>query len=169
MLQSYVSPTVITNWIHGCFWAIQTVSCRVPGTPGGPPQCVWFVQDMDPGFSVKRREAVWRMSWLIGLLCHPSLMGFAFIMIILLRIINHYCFVDSSFWKWERGSFDWHFKRTVSKAKAGMSSGLKAPVISSFIYSNLNHIPSLKLTWVQKMDGWKMKFPFGKAYFQVLC
>ena len=24
-----------------------------------------------------------------------------------------------------------------------------------------DHLPSLKLTWPLKMDGWNMKFPFG--------
>lgn len=134
MLQSYLSPRVITNWIHGCFWAIQTVSCRVPGTPGGPPQCVLF----GPGFFGGTKGNQFGDVLTSRAIMSPFFDGLCFSIIILLGIINHYCFINPSFWKWERGSFDWRFKHKVSKAKAGMLPGLKAPVISSFIYSNLN-------------------------------
>ena len=32
-----------------------------------------------------------------------------------------------------------------------------------------NMLPSLKLTYPLKMDGWKTSFLFGMAHFQVLC
>ena len=48
---------------------------------------------------------------------------------------------------------------------------LRAWYIYLYIYTPQIPIPSLKLTWHLKLDGWNtsfLQFPFGMAYFQVL-